>query len=175
MTGEIGVFVRDRLVGSGYLSGGKCGIAIRGDDPTTEDIDGALEGESFHIAMLNETGSIELEISQLQGETVFNKDAITVLHASSDTNLPTDPTLISAYPNPFNSTVTIKYKLVEAAEVNLAVFDVNGHRLESLHSGLPNAGVHNVTWNAIDMPSGLYFARIEADGKVDMIKMSLVR
>ena len=92
-----------------------------------------------------------------------------------DPSLPSAFQVYSAYPNPFNSATTIIYQLPVSNEVSVSILDVNGREIMKLVDYWHEAGQHSVSWNGIYTPSGLYFARIEADDKVEMIKMSLVR
>jgi hypothetical protein len=69
--------------------------------------------------------------------------------------------LENAYPNPFNSTTTIAFDLPAMSEVHLVLTDILGRQVEELLSGSMSAGPHRFTWNANDLPSGTYFARLE--------------
>jgi flagellar hook assembly protein FlgD len=66
------------------------------------------------------------------------------------------------YPNPFNASTTIKYSLPEEAEVTIEIYDILGRRIETLIAGKQPAGSHSVVWEAKNVPSGVYFYRIEA-------------
>jgi flagellar hook assembly protein FlgD len=66
------------------------------------------------------------------------------------------------YPNPFNTSTTIEYSLPEEAVVTIEIYDILGCKIETLVSGRQAAGSHAVVWEAEDVPSGVYFYRIEA-------------
>ena len=66
------------------------------------------------------------------------------------------------YPNPFNSTTTIRFSLHEPSEVTIDIYDLLGREVETLSRGYRPAGSHQVVWNADKFPSGFYFYRIEA-------------
>ncbi|MCF7811708.1 T9SS type A sorting domain-containing protein, partial [bacterium] len=83
--------------------------------------------------------------------------------------------LCTVYPNPFNSTTTIRYKLTSAADISVNVFDMAGRQIAILHQGYIEAGEHTVSWIADDVPSGVYMVRLEAEGKVDVRKVVLMR
>ncbi|TKJ39859.1 hypothetical protein CEE37_11315 [candidate division LCP-89 bacterium B3_LCP] len=70
--------------------------------------------------------------------------------------------VIGAYPNPFNPTTNISFALPADAKVLLSVYDVNGRLVTTLVDGHRNAGVHDVTFNASDLASGIYLYRLEA-------------
>jgi hypothetical protein len=79
------------------------------------------------------------------------------------------------YPNPFNPRTTIEYSVPRAGFVDLAVFDVSGRRVASLVSGHEAAGMHRVDWVADELPSGVYFFRLEAAGRSLTGKMVLLK
>ncbi len=79
-----------------------------------------------------------------------------------DAKLPKDYALAGNYPNPFNPVTTIEFQLPKDSDVELAIYDITGKRVETLVSERLDGGVYNVTWNASSMPSGVYFARMVA-------------
>jgi len=84
-------------------------------------------------------------------------------------------TLHQNYPNPFNPSTTISYQLPKAAYVTLKVYDVLGKEVEELVNKNKSAGIYNVTFNADDLPSGLYFYKIEAGKYSAVRKMMLMK
>ncbi len=90
--------------------------------------------------------------------------------------LPSEFAMDAAYPNPFNPTTTLEVALPEAADLTVAVFNVSGQQVATLHQGIANAGLHNLTFDASGLASGLYFVRATVPGHMDqMQKVMLVR
>ncbi len=79
------------------------------------------------------------------------------------------------YPNPFNPTTVISYQLPVASEVSLKVYDVLGREVMSLVNGRQDAGAYNITLNAANLSSGVYFYRLQAGNFVSTKKMMLVK
>jgi hypothetical protein len=86
------------------------------------------------------------------------------------------------YPNPFNPATVIKYNLPYDANVNLKVYDVLGNEVATLVNENKEAGDYTITFNAINLSSGIYFYRIAihsdklvAGDIVELKKMALVR
>ncbi len=69
--------------------------------------------------------------------------------------------LTQNYPNPFNPSTTIEYELPAQSHVEIRVFDVLGRQVSTLVKEEKPAGKYSVQWNAADMPSGIYFYRME--------------
>ncbi len=79
------------------------------------------------------------------------------------------------YPNPFNPVTHINYTVPEVGPVKLAVFNVLGDEVSTLVNTVVTPGVHSASWDAGDMPSGVYFYRIEAGSFTQTRKLLLVK
>jgi hypothetical protein len=80
-----------------------------------------------------------------------------------ETSLPKTFTLEQNYPNPFNATTTIEYGLPRSSQVKIEIYDLLGHRIETLVNDFQLAGYYSTTWRA-NVSSGIYFYKIQADG-----------
>lgn len=85
--------------------------------------------------------------------------------------LPSNFGFTSLYPQPFNSTLTIAYRLDAPGVVSLTLTDLMGREMFG-RTGVPPvfrqfqpAGEHRVSFDATGLPSGVYFARLEAGGR----------
>jgi hypothetical protein len=67
--------------------------------------------------------------------------------------------LMTNYPNPVRTQTTIRYTLDDETNINIDIFDQSGRLVTSLINETQTAGVHEVQWNAAQLPSGVYFAR----------------
>lgn len=79
------------------------------------------------------------------------------------------------YPNPFNYTTDIRFSLPHSLAVNLEVFDITGRNVATLADEVFAAGSHRVTFNAADLPSGLYLCWLTAGTEVRVQKMVLLK
>lgn len=89
--------------------------------------------------------------------------------------LPEDFYLSPAYPNPFNSTTNITYGLPVASYIVLELFDLTGRRVSTLVKDNLQPGIHQFNLRADDLPSGLYFVRLEASEQVLSRKILLLK
>ncbi|MFH2054851.1 MAG: PKD domain-containing protein, partial [bacterium] len=89
--------------------------------------------------------------------------------------LPDEISLTQNYPNPFNPTTVIAFTLPEAVHVRLEVFNLLGQRVETLINRDLPAGAHEVSWNALGMPSGTYLYRLDAGEFTQTRKMLLIK
>ena len=84
------------------------------------------------------------------------------------------------YPNPFNPSTTIKFNIPKSGNVKLSVYNVRGQLVNNLIDSNMIAGDHAVVWNGMDsqnrsVASGVYFYRIETDGKIESKRMVLMK
>jgi hypothetical protein len=93
----------------------------------------------------------------------------------AEMEVPGQYVLESNYPNPFNPQTTIQYALPEAATVKLTVFDTLGRRVATLVEAAQAAGQYETTFDASNLPSGVYLYRLEAGSFVQMKTMLLVK
>ncbi|MCP4584094.1 MAG: T9SS type A sorting domain-containing protein [candidate division Zixibacteria bacterium] len=82
---------------------------------------------------------------------------------------------LSAYPNPFNARTTINFSLAKQSPMELSIYDIAGRLVETLHRGELRAGPHCLTWNAANLPSGVYFARLSAEDNSSIKKLALIK
>lgn len=89
--------------------------------------------------------------------------------------LPAEFSLEQNYPNPFNPTTTIAFNIPEAGLVKLIIYDVLGREVMTLAEGFRDAGIYQVTVDASQLNSGVYFYRLESGRYASVKKMMLVR
>ncbi|TKJ40127.1 hypothetical protein CEE37_10350 [candidate division LCP-89 bacterium B3_LCP] len=89
--------------------------------------------------------------------------------------LPTEVTLSSAYPNPFNPQTTLSFSLPEAGQVTLIVYDVSGREVARLYDGWYAAGEHQAVFNGGYLASGLYIAKLTSANSQLTQKLMLVK
>ena len=95
--------------------------------------------------------------------------------AGENQELPATFFLSQNYPNPFNPSTIISYELPRVSNVTLRIFNALGQEVALLVNGQKEAGNYQTTWNASNIPSGVYFYRLQAGGYVETKKMVLLR
>lgn len=79
------------------------------------------------------------------------------------------------YPNPFNPETNIKFDLPAQNEVKLSVYNSLGEEINNLFSGKLQGGSYSFKWNAANLPSGIYFYKLQTEKAVFTKKMMLVK
>lgn len=82
---------------------------------------------------------------------------------------------LSAYPNPFNSSVSISYFLKSDAHASIDIFNISGQRVASLFNGNIKAGNHEIVWDASGFASGEYFVRLKTGEIVRTERITLLK
>jgi tetratricopeptide (TPR) repeat protein len=94
---------------------------------------------------------------------------------TTDETVITETKLFANYPNPFNPSTIIKYQLSEASLVSLKVYDVMGKEVTTLVNSFQNKGSYDITFNAQGLSSGIYFYKLNVNGKQLINKMLLMK
>ena len=88
---------------------------------------------------------------------------------------PLEYQLFQNYPNPFNPITTIRYQLLQASQVELAIYNILGQRVATLVSTKKLAGTYQVKWDASRYVSGIYYYYLKAGEFQDVRKMVLLK
>lgn len=98
--------------------------------------------------------------------------------AVSENFPPKEFTLYQNYPNPFNPSTTIKFSIIPSlstVRVLLKVFDILGREVATLVNEQMTPGNYEVEFDGSNLPSGVYFYRIQAGSFIDTKKLILVK
>jgi hypothetical protein len=79
------------------------------------------------------------------------------------------------YPNPFNPTTTINYSITSKGNVSLKVYDMLGKEVAVIVNEVKEAGNYSVTFNASELPSGIYFYNLTSGNFIQSKKLILLK
>ena len=195
------VFVADQPVA---LSGE---LTYRGDDQVLilfspergaprqqvlQTVDGRFDGEI--LFGLDEVGTYRLEIysgssgQELPFRGAFQSVRVTIgpdatAVAEAESVLPASVSLLPNYPNPFNANTAIPYQLPASARgfsLELAVYNLAGQRVATLHRGVVTPGTHLARWSGSsdgggEAGSGVYIYRLVVGAVTHTGKLLLLR
>ncbi len=132
---------------------------------------GLAVGENYKIQISSESDSTIFGLS----EGVFTVIDTTASLVTYENQVPYEYNLAQNYPNPFNPTTTIKFTIPNTANVKLIIYDILGNEVITLVDDVKAAGSYNVTVDAGNFASGIYFYRIITDNFMDTKKMILMK
>jgi len=82
---------------------------------------------------------------------------------------------LSNHPNPFRSSTRISFSIPHDGNATMIVTDILGREVARLSDGAVSAGTHSITFNASQLPAGLYHCRIETAGETQIHNMLLMK
>jgi endo-1,4-beta-xylanase len=89
--------------------------------------------------------------------------------------IPSSYQLEQNFPNPFNPATTIRYSISQTSKVTLKVFDLLGKEIQTLVNTAQMPGQYQVTFDARNLTSGVYFYRLTAGSSVETKKLVLMK
>ncbi|KPL06654.1 hypothetical protein AMJ86_07620 [bacterium SM23_57] len=89
--------------------------------------------------------------------------------------IPESFALHEAYPNPFNPETHLSFDVPEPGNVSLVVFDIRGWEVARIVDGWTEAGAYQMTYNALDLSSGVYFVQMTSDRFQQTRKLLLIK
>ena len=105
-------------------------------------------------------------------DSVINKTTGVI---EDNSNIVSEYNLFQNYPNPFNPATTIRYSVPKTSKVQIKIFDVLGNEIGTLVNEEKPAGAYEITWDAANLPSGVYFYQIKAREFTGTKKMILLK
>lgn len=100
---------------------------------------------------------------------------VDVVTSVTDRSVPTTFSLEQNYPNPFNPITVVKYQVPVVSNVFLTVYDLLGREVSRLVGEVRQPGTYEVTWDARNMPSGVYYCRMRGGEFTDMKRLVLLK
>ena len=152
------------------------------DEPARETLDGGNSWRSLSWGhLLNRIFMVNGELGYAVGNSVYKYSRVPIV-----TDAPiVEPTRTIAFlqqnqPNPFNPVTSIPYYLEDDKVIRLAVYNQKGELIKILVDQLERAGHHVVLWGGRDesgaeLPSGVYFYRLQSNDFVEIRKMVMIR
>lgn len=90
-------------------------------------------------------------------------------------NIPVNYSLRQNYPNPFNPVTNIEFSIPKNSNVTLKIYDVSGKQITTIIDEFIKAGNNRISYDALNLSSGIYFYRLKAENFNETKKMILVK
>ena len=124
-----------------------------------------------------------IEITLRDGGLLDIEDIHMIVSSSQGTQVPVvwDVAEIKSFelsqlqPNPFNPTTQVLYDVHKSGNMQLAVYNILGQKIATLHEGFIGEGSHMFTWDAGGLSSGIYYVTMIMDGHAQTMKAVLVK
>jgi hypothetical protein len=107
--------------------------------------------------------------------TIWSYSSLLTGITQNDKDIPKEYKLYNNYPNPFNPTTNVQFSIVNVHYVTLKVFDILGRNVATLVNEQLQPGTYEVTWNAQNYTSGVYFYRLQSGDFTDTKRMLMIK
>ena len=180
-------------VSSDYVYGG-FSLSNTEDEIIIMDSDGAIVDEVHYTSEWNFSSGISKEIHENNSDNslIENWFASTLSYGSGDYGtpgssyegslgfknqhiIPGDFIVYNLFPNPFNSSTTIKIHSGESQKITIQTFDVYGREIEIIKDKHISAGNTEIQWTGNNYSSGVYFLKISNSSYSSYKKLVLVK
>jgi len=129
-----------------------------------------IEPGVFDGATTNDGASKPMPVATFETDLGTNNEDNLIL-----SELPNSAELSQNYPNPFNPSTVITYALKSSQNVNLTVYDQLGRQVAVLVNDKRSNGSHQITFDASNLSSGIYFYRLRTENSLLTKKMLLIK
>jgi hypothetical protein len=102
-------------------------------------------------------------------------DVVDITVSEETANIPGEFGLQTAFPNPFNPQLTIRYGLTEDAQTLVRILNLQGKVISTLENKFQKAGSYELQWQAGDNASGVYLVEVISGEKKDLRKVLLTK
>lgn len=100
-------------------------------------------------------------LDQLYQWFISDVDSISLIEVNIVNRYQLDP----PFPNPSNGIFNINFYLPLDTDYYLKMFDISGREIATIYQGFGVNGRNHAVWNSVDIPSGIYFARLHVPGR----------
>ena len=199
---EVGLFDGELCVGAAVLSGpvspgSLLSVPASYDDPNTPESDGLVAGHSILLRVWDAGGATEHQAEGafwqspgVPGDSTYVVQGFVYADIAAESGsgvedgeedgIPRETRLHPSFPNPFGPSATLAFDLGSPEVVSLAVYSLDGRKVAELLNGPMESGHHAVAWDGrsdqgYELPSGIYFCRLEAGDYSETMRMTLIR
>lgn len=135
-------------------------------DGVTVPVSPITTADSVKVIVKSFTGSITNQpvAGLAEIETNARVSSVDLIGVKPITSKNIDYNLEQNYPNPFNPTTLIRFSLPKAQNISLIVYDITGKNVATLINGRVEPGQNSISFNGKNLPSGVYFYKLIANG-----------
>lgn len=102
-------------------------------------------------------------------------EIITSVNTDHNNLIDSELSLGQNFPNPFNSSTNISYQITNAGSIKILLYNVLGEQIKTLLDKYKNAGIYSISFNANDIPSGVYIYTLETDNQLLTKKLTIIK
>jgi len=139
----------------------------------------SFPSNSYHVSAVYTNSGAKYSAVLYNGlwnyKAYFNQEHLPFLGIHNTNSFVSNYKLSQNYPNPFNPSTVIRFQLSVAGNVSLKVFNMLGKEVATLVNETLKPGTYTAVFDGSQLPSGVYFARLEAGTYNNIIKMLMFK
>ncbi len=168
---------RDSYAGAAYIFRNNSGTwteqeKLTAPDANAYDFFGISVSISGDHAIAGATGGEDTGSSNTGVAYIFKEPETAI---DEDSTLPRSFGLQAAYPNPFNPAVTLNYNLIDDGQTILQIYNIKGEPVKTLQNEFQTAGNYVLTWQPVNISSGIYMVYLRSGNKTHLQKIAYVK
>jgi len=183
---EVACFTQDGKIAGARLiqsSNQSAGLAVWGDELlTVNEVEGFRTGENLTFRMWDPVQEEEypISITVVEGENKYSENGILICDGKIERTVgsgshPEQFVVTAMYPNPFNSSLTVNYTLLEPIDIHVGLYSIDGRLLKSVSHTDNSVGSHSTTIDASDLSAGIYLIQVGYSNRIQSSKVVLLK
>ncbi|MBL1213472.1 MAG: T9SS type A sorting domain-containing protein [Ignavibacteriae bacterium] len=161
--------LRTEAAGEMLTVGGGSIFKSTDDGDTWVPTNSGINGSEVYVLGADSSGNL---FAGTRGGGLYQNGTVTSIKQLDD-KTPDSYSLYQNFPNPFNPSTTFSFGLSKSGYTELKIYNSLGEVVETLVNKELPAGNYNFNWDAGDMPSGVYFYRLNS-GKLNQTKKAIL-
>jgi hypothetical protein len=137
-----------------------------------------VSGDAYSDAQVEQTKTYTYRVKAYAGVSVSaytNEATLLLVGVNDGETMPTQYSLSQNFPNPFNPATKIKFALPKAGLTKVIIYNILGKEIQTLLNKELEAGRHEITVDAGNFPSGVYFYKIQSGSFMQTKKMIVMK
>ena len=158
-------YCNDVIVGSRHYNGIHTDIPAMGRSEDNPEYCDENSIPSFKVYDYETDRLIEMSSIDIPIWTNLGINNISLIEVSSQ-HIPESSKIINVYPNPFNPSTQLEFRLDQSQNIKISIFNINGELIDIISNQKYEAGFHSINWMPSDISSGLYIVSFQADNSI---------
>ncbi len=150
-------------------------IGCKGKNVTGKKPPAPFDVPEGYIEGTNQPGLEPRSLYEAQLQQRLNTQVSVQNRILNELKRPESFVLYQNFPNPFNSTTTIKFEVYKPGFFTISIYNIRGKKITTLMSDNFQPGSHQIRFQADELSSGIYFVKMRSEGFVSIKRMLLIK
>ena len=158
-------YCNDVIVGSRYYSGVHTDVPAMGRNTDNPEYCDENSTPNFKIYDFETDRLIEMISIDIPNWENLGINNISLIELNSEYT-PDSSDIINIYPNPFNPSTQVKFRLEQSQNIKISIFNAKGELIDVISNKKYEAGYHSINWTPNNVSSGLYIISIKTNDSI---------